>query len=89
MDVERRDGFLDRGARGHALHTGPPPAVSAKAGFAEPQRLLAIVGDEHRARCQDARLAPLRQCFEVGVYHRILNLVQRQSSWPQRAGLVA
>ena len=53
-------------------------ALPRQAAFGQPQRLAAIVCDEHRARGEDARCAALRQGRQIGVDHRVLDVGQRQ-----------
>ena len=52
--------------------------MRAQAHLGEAHRLVAVVGDEHRARGQDARRPPRRQRLEIGVDHRVLDVGQRR-----------
>ncbi len=80
MDIHRGDLVVYRHAldKHRATDRGVPCPLPRQADFSQPHRLLAVVGDEHRARGQDTRRAALRQGLQIGVDHRMLDLGQRQ-----------
>ena len=80
MHVHGGDQVADQAARRQVAGGGEPMAHPGRADLGQPHRLLGVVGDEHRARGEDARLASLGQRLEIGVDHRVLDVGQRAAS---------
>ena len=79
MDVERRDQVVAPTARRRRWPVAAARCAQARQpDLGKPHRLLAVVGDEDRARGEDARRAPLGQRLEIGVDHRVLDIGERR-----------
>ena len=76
MHVHGGDQVAHQVARGEVAGGGQPMAHARQADLGKPHRLVVVVGDEDRARGEDARFAALGQGLEIGIEHRVLDIGQ-------------
>ena len=89
MNIHRGDHAVQRSISGRAAQPGQARAMPPQPDVGETQRFVVVVGDEHGARREDARLAARGQRLHVGVDHRVLDLGQRQIGCAGGPGLRA